>query len=85
MKDRQFSQRFGERLRVLRVARGMSQEDLAAAAGLHRTHISLIERNKRSARLETVERLAMALGVQPSELIPDLSNSPGKGDQPASS
>lgn len=85
MSDRQFSQRFGERLRALRVARGLSQEDLAAAAGLHRTHISLIERNKRSVRLETVQRLAVALGVQPSELIPDLNTSPSNGDQRASS
>lgn len=50
----------------------MSQEALADAAKLHRTHISLIERGQRSVRLETIERLARALGVQPAELMPRL-------------
>ena len=50
----------------------MSQEALADAASLHRTHISLIERGQRSARLETVERLAFALGVQPARLMPTI-------------
>jgi transcriptional regulator with XRE-family HTH domain len=63
------NQSFGRRLRVLRIARGLSQEDLAHAAGLHRTHISLIERDRRSVRLETIERLARALQIEPSELF----------------
>lgn len=50
----------------------MSQEALADAAGLHRTHISLIERGQRSVRIETIERLALALRVQPSGLMPRL-------------
>jgi len=60
---------FGDRLRELRTKGGMSQEQLADAAGLHRTHISLIERDQRSVRLETLERLAAALRVQPHELL----------------
>jgi len=70
MKGDRFAQEFGGRVRAFRGARGMSQEALADAAGLHRTHISLIERGKRSVRLETVERLAVALGVQPGRLMP---------------
>lgn len=61
---------FGKRVRELREAAEMSQEALADAAGLHRTHISLIERGQRSARLETIEALAVAMSVQPSELMP---------------
>jgi transcriptional regulator with XRE-family HTH domain len=64
-----FTARFGSRLREIRIARGLSQEDLAHRAGLHRTHISLIERNRRSVRLETLERLAKALDVDPASLI----------------
>jgi transcriptional regulator with XRE-family HTH domain len=60
---------FGRRLRSLRAAKGLSQEELANAAGLHRTHISLIERDRRSVRLETIERLAKALRIDPSELF----------------
>ncbi|HWE92896.1 MAG TPA: helix-turn-helix transcriptional regulator [Tepidisphaeraceae bacterium] len=73
MRGTDFTRRFGERLRVLRVAKEMSQEQLADAAGLHRTHVSLIERNHRSVRLESLERLANALGVEPSELLPTAS------------
>jgi transcriptional regulator with XRE-family HTH domain len=67
-----FTARFGDRLREFRTAKGLSQEELAHAAGLHRTHISLIERNRRSVRLETLERLARALDVEPASLIPTL-------------
>jgi transcriptional regulator with XRE-family HTH domain len=49
-----------------------SQESLADAAARHRTHISLIERGQRSVRLETIERLALALRIQPAELMPPI-------------
>jgi transcriptional regulator with XRE-family HTH domain len=67
-----FSRQFGERVRELREARQKSQEQLADDAGLHRTHISLIERGRRSVRLETIERLAVALRVQPAEMMPPI-------------
>jgi transcriptional regulator with XRE-family HTH domain len=63
--------RFALRLRQLREGRGLSQEALATAAGLHRTHVSLIERGRRVVRLETVERLATALRVDVAELFRD--------------
>jgi transcriptional regulator with XRE-family HTH domain len=69
MKKERIAQRFAKRLHELRRARGISQEQLAAAAGLHRTHISLIERSQRSVRIETIERLAHALDVAPAELL----------------
>ncbi len=56
------------------MARGLSQEDLAHLASLHRTHISLIERNRRSVRLETLDRLATALGVEATFLISTSNN-----------
>lgn len=67
-----FVDEFGRRIRELREERTMSQEDLADKAGLHRTHISLIERGQRSVRVETIEKLAIALRVQPSELMPEI-------------
>ena len=67
-----FVRQFGEKVRNLRETKGMSQEELANAADLHRTHISLIERGQRSVRLETIERLAVALKVQPSDLMPEI-------------
>lgn len=65
-----FRARFGKNVRQVRLDRGMSQEDLAHSADLHRTHISLIERGLRSVRVETIERLALALRVQPAKLMP---------------
>ena len=64
--------RFGLRIKQLRERMGMSQEALADAAGLHRTHISLIERGQRSVRIETIEKLAMALHAQPGKLMPTI-------------
>ena len=74
-----FTRQFGERLRRLRTEAGFSQEQLADAAGLHRTHISLIERNRRSVRLETLWRLARALNLSPRELVPEGESVAEKG------
>lgn len=72
MTPRGFTAQFGHLIRAKREERGMSQEDLADAAQLHRTHISLIERGQRTVRIDTVESLARALRVQPSELMPKI-------------
>ncbi len=61
---------FGKRVREAREQYGLSQEDLGDRAQLHRTHISLIERGERSVRIETIERLAIALRIQPADLMP---------------
>jgi transcriptional regulator with XRE-family HTH domain len=71
-----FTSRFGERLRQARIGQGLSQEELAHAAGLHRTHVSLIERNRRSVRLETLEKLAVALRIEPASLVPTIGDGP---------
>lgn len=63
---------FGKAVRRIRENRKLSQEALADAAGLHRTHISLIERGERSVRIETIERLARALRVQPADMMPPI-------------
>lgn len=51
------------RVRELREARGWSQRELAAAAGLSQDGVSRIERGGRSPRLDTLEEIATALGV----------------------
>jgi transcriptional regulator with XRE-family HTH domain len=53
---------------------GISQETLADACDLHRTEISLLERCKRSPRLETIVTLARGLGLSsPGELLKGMS------------
>lgn len=56
-------------LRRLRTATGVSQEELAARAGLHRTYISSVERGQRNVSLENIFAIARALGCDPRELI----------------
>lgn len=63
-------QKFGKRIRAIREEQGFSQEELGAKAGLHRTYISLIERGKQSATLDSMERIADALGVSVKKLMP---------------
>ncbi|MBS0210345.1 MAG: helix-turn-helix transcriptional regulator [Planctomycetes bacterium] len=63
--------RFGDNLRKVRKSRGLSQEGLADKAALHRTYISSVERGERNVTLETIEKLAKALGVPMTRLIPD--------------
>jgi transcriptional regulator with XRE-family HTH domain len=53
--------RFGQNLRRVRQARGLSQEALADLAGIHRTEASLLERGGREPELGTLLKLAAAL------------------------
>jgi transcriptional regulator with XRE-family HTH domain len=63
-------QQFAANLRSHRERAGLSQEGLAHACDLHRTEISLLERCKRSPRLETIVVLARALDLDsPAELL----------------
>lgn len=54
---------FSSNVKKIRLKQGISQEKLASKAGLHRTYISLIERNKRNISLANVEKIAQALDV----------------------
>jgi len=60
----------GRRIKELRLKAGYSQEELAAKAGLHRTYMSDIERGKRNVSIENIEKIAKALGVKSSDLLP---------------
>lgn len=60
---------FGDALRELRAARGLSQEAVALGAGLNRGYYSGIERGVRNVALANIAKIACALGVSPSELL----------------
>jgi transcriptional regulator with XRE-family HTH domain len=60
---------FGERVRELRRARGMSQEELAFKAGVHRTYLGGIERGERNPALKNIAAIAKALSLTLSELF----------------
>ena len=61
--------KFGERIREERLKRNLSQEELAARAGVHRTYIGMIERAEKNITLGNIEKLAKALGVPIEELV----------------
>jgi transcriptional regulator with XRE-family HTH domain len=60
----------GARVRALRERRGWSQEDLADAAGLHRTFVGAVERGANGMNLDRLPDLAAALEVEPYALVP---------------
>ena len=60
---------FGQRVRELRLQRGLSQEKLAEISGLHRTYISSLELGKRNVSLVNIHALAKALQVTADELL----------------
>ena len=59
----------GRATRALRAERGWSQEFLAERISLDQTYISKLERGQRNPALSTIERLAEALEVEPSQLF----------------
>jgi transcriptional regulator with XRE-family HTH domain len=66
-------------LKTLRLARAMSQEELAHGAQIDRTYISALERCRYAASIEVVDRLADVLGVEAADLLTRPSRLRGKG------
>jgi len=77
MKSRDL-QRFGARVRAERERAGISQEELADLALLHRTYVGGVERGERNIGLQNLLRLARALKVNPEKLLSDFNKDDGK-------
>lgn len=71
------AERVGQNLARARRAAGISQEELGVRASLHRTAIGQLERGERTARIDTIVKLAGSLGIKPSELLEGLGWQPG--------
>lgn len=63
------AKRVGAKVRTLREAQAISQEELAHRAGVHRTYISQVERATKNATLVSADRIAKALGVRLETLV----------------
>ena len=61
--------KFGQTIRRERLEKDISQEDLAARAGLHRNYVGALERGEYNMRLLVILKLTEALEVQPSALL----------------
>lgn len=77
--DMAVAQRFGTNLRHLRRQADLSQEEVGARASLHRTEIGLLERGARVPRVDTLIKLAAALGIRiDCALLEGIEWAPGK-------
>ncbi len=56
-------EKFGDKVRKERLAQGLSQEELAAKASVHRTYIGMIERAEKNITLENIAKIANALNI----------------------
>ena len=61
--------KFGLKVKKLREAKNLTQENLAELADLHRTYISSLERGQRNVSLENIEKIAKAFKVSTKELF----------------
>ncbi len=68
-------ERFGLAVKVRREELGLTQEDLAHQAGIHRTYLSDVERGARNLSLLNIERLAAALALPISKLFQQVERS----------
>lgn len=67
--DRAAAKRLGRNLFMVRRRAGFSQEELGALTCLHRTEIGMVENGTRLPRVDTLIKLAAALGVRAEELL----------------
>jgi transcriptional regulator with XRE-family HTH domain len=65
--------RVGLNVRKFRAELGLSQEQLAFEAGLHRTYVSGVERGVRNPTITVLEQIAVALGIPAGRLLDDTS------------
>ena len=66
---RKIEELFGQTVRALRNRKGISQEDFADKAGIHRTYVSSIELGKVQVSIRIAQQLAIALEIPLSQIF----------------
>jgi transcriptional regulator with XRE-family HTH domain len=69
---------FAKNMKRLRRRADLTQEELSFRASLHRTEIGLLERGLRIPRIDTLAKLAGALGIAPADLLDGIEWHPGQ-------
>lgn len=69
---KKFGVKVGAIIRRVRLAKGMTQQQITDRAGFYRTFIGLIENGKYSPSVFTVWRIAKAMDIELSDLLKDL-------------
>lgn len=70
MRRYKIAQKTGKKIRILRDKKKFTQFDLASKIGMHESTLGRIERGESNPPLQTINRIAQALGVKPNELLP---------------
>lgn len=65
---------FGERVRQIRSERGLTQVELSQRLGWHQPVLCDLEKGRHAATLDTVKKIANALGVPPADLVGNGNN-----------
>ncbi len=68
--------KIGDRIKKIRLEKGMTQQELAKRTGINDANIRKYESGRQNPKLETLERIAVALEVEPLKLVYDLDNDP---------
>lgn len=74
---------FSQNVRKTRIAKGLSQEDLAELSGLHRNYVGGVERGERNIAVDNMEKIAKALATTIPKLLqePTTTAKSSKGGQ----
>lgn len=72
---------FGIVVSTLRVQKGLTQESLSGLAGIARSHLAALEKGEKVAKMDTVWRIAEALGISPGELVRETEQEGQKEDE----
>src|SRR3954453_11083321 len=83
IRSEEVATRFGRNLWRCRRRAALSQEELGARAGLHRTEIGMLEHGTRLARGDTRMKLAGSLSISPMELLEGIHWTPGPSSEGA--
>ncbi len=65
----EINKQIGDKIREVRLAKGLSQEELAFEADLHRAYIGQIERGEKNIGLQNLQKIATALKIKISALV----------------
>jgi transcriptional regulator with XRE-family HTH domain len=60
---------FGQKVRLVRMTKGLSQEELGHLCGLHRTYIGQVERAEKNISLQNISKIANTLDMEVKELF----------------
>ncbi|EJL46601.1 helix-turn-helix domain-containing protein [Brevibacillus ruminantium] len=66
---KQLAKRLGERIRTLRMDKGLSQEQLGERSGLHTNYVGQIERGEKNLTIESLSKIARSLGIPLEQLF----------------